>query len=80
MGNKVPASLLLLSRAMYLPEQVGTSEALQKTLSDLPEAIVRGEFNGDSGIVYDVNRLMKLVSRWPTWKEKLLITSVVSRL
>lgn len=40
MGNKVPASLLLLSRAMYLPEQVGTSEALQKTLSDLPEAIV----------------------------------------
>ena len=37
----MPASLLLLSRAMYLPEQVGTSEALKKTLSDLPEAIVR---------------------------------------
>lgn len=27
---------------MYLPEQVSTPEALQKTLSDLPEAIVRG--------------------------------------
>lgn len=41
MDNKVPASLLLLSRAMYLPERVGTSEALKKTLSDLPEAMVK---------------------------------------
>lgn len=44
MDNNVPASLLLLSRAMYLPEQVGTPEALKKTLSDLPEAVVSGVF------------------------------------
>ena len=51
MDKKVPASLLLLSRAMYLPEQVGTSEALKMTLSDLPEAIVRERQIMDSFIV-----------------------------
>ena len=36
--QQIPASLLLLSRALYLPEDVPT--ALKTTLSSLPEAIV----------------------------------------
>ncbi|XP_065883328.1 mitochondrial proton/calcium exchanger protein-like isoform X2 [Dysidea avara] len=40
LNHNVPTSLLLLSRAMYLPEQTDTSEALKATLSTLPEAIV----------------------------------------
>ena len=40
LDHNVPTSLLLLSRAMYLPEQTDTSEALKATLSTLPEAVV----------------------------------------
>ncbi len=36
----MPASLLLLSRALYLPEDVPTSTALKTTLSSLPGAVV----------------------------------------
>lgn len=38
--QKIPASLLLLSRAMYLQENISTSDALQATLSTLPETAV----------------------------------------
>ena len=40
--QKIPASLLLLSRALYLPEGTPTTDALQATLSTLPESIVSG--------------------------------------
>ena len=36
----VPSSLLLLSRALYLPDDIPTSNALQATLTHLPENIV----------------------------------------
>ncbi len=36
--QQIPASLLLLSRALYIPEDVPT--ALKTTLSSLPESIV----------------------------------------
>ena len=39
--QKIPASLLLLSRALYLPDDTPASDALQVTLSKLPESIVR---------------------------------------
>jgi LETM1 and EF-hand domain-containing protein 1 len=38
--EKVPASLLLLSRAMYLPQDLPASAQLQATLSSLPDAAV----------------------------------------
>jgi LETM1 and EF-hand domain-containing protein 1 len=38
--KKIPSSLLLLSRALYLPEGTPTTNALQATLSTLPETIV----------------------------------------
>ncbi len=38
--KKIPASLLLLSRALYLSEDMPASDALQATLSTLPESIV----------------------------------------
>ena len=40
LNKKIPTSLLLLSRALYLPEDVPTSNILQATLSALPENIV----------------------------------------
>ncbi|XP_065828073.1 mitochondrial proton/calcium exchanger protein-like [Oscarella lobularis] len=38
--EQVPASLLLLSRALYLPENVPTTDHLQATLSSLPQDMV----------------------------------------
>ena len=38
--EKVPPSLLLLSRAMFLPEDLPTSVQLMATLSALPDAAV----------------------------------------
>ena len=38
--QKVPPSLLLLSRAMYLPENLPPSAQLQATISALPDAAV----------------------------------------
>ena len=49
--KKIPASLLLLSRALYLPEDTPPSDALQATLSKLPESIVSG--HGLMGVVKD---------------------------
>lgn len=40
MDSKVPPSLLLLSRALYLPENVSTTEQLQATIASLPEMVV----------------------------------------
>ena len=40
MNKKVPTSLLLLSRALYLPADIPAPEALKATLSTLPENIV----------------------------------------
>ncbi|XP_057378491.1 mitochondrial proton/calcium exchanger protein-like [Daphnia carinata] len=40
MGGKVPPSLLLLSRALYLPENVSATEQLQATIASLPESLV----------------------------------------
>lgn len=37
--EKVPQSLLLLSRALYLPETVPTAEQLQATIASLPESV-----------------------------------------
>ena len=39
MDGKVPPSLLLLSRALYLPEDVSTTEQLQATIASLPESV-----------------------------------------
>lgn len=39
--EKVPASLLLLTRTMFLPENVPATQQLQATLQALPDATVR---------------------------------------
>lgn len=39
--KEIPTSLLLLSRALYLPEHLSASDALKATLSKLPESMVR---------------------------------------
>lgn len=38
LNEKVPPSLLLLSRAMMLPEDIPTTEKLKATISSLPDA------------------------------------------
>lgn len=40
LNEKVPASLLLLSRAMMLPETIPTSDKLKATISSLPETLL----------------------------------------
>lgn len=40
LNEKVPPSLLLLSRALLLPETVPTSDQLKATISSLPENLV----------------------------------------
>ena len=40
-GVQVPPSLLLLSRALYLPDTLPTSDQLKVTISRLPDAVVR---------------------------------------
>ena len=39
LNEKVPPSLLLLSRALYLPDTDSTSEQLQLTIASLPESV-----------------------------------------
>ncbi len=39
--EEIPLSLLLFSRALYLPEDVPTSDVLKEALTKLPEQIVR---------------------------------------
>ncbi|XP_050397091.1 mitochondrial proton/calcium exchanger protein [Patella vulgata] len=38
LNEKIPTSLLLLSRALYLPENLSTTEQLKATISSLPES------------------------------------------
>lgn len=40
LDEQIPASLLLMSRALYLPETVSTVDQLKETLSQLPETLV----------------------------------------
>lgn len=40
LNHKIPASLLLLSRTLYLPETLSTEDQLKATLSTLPDAMV----------------------------------------
>ncbi|KAJ7375252.1 letm1 and EF-hand domain-containing protein 1, mitochondrial [Desmophyllum pertusum] len=40
LDEQIPASLLLMSRALYLPENVSKVEQLKETLSQLPETLV----------------------------------------
>jgi len=40
LNEKIPTSLLLLSRALYLPEELSTEEQLKATISALPETMV----------------------------------------
>ena len=39
--KKIPTSLLLLSRAMYLPENLPTEDIIKSAISALPKSIVR---------------------------------------
>lgn len=39
LNHKIPASLLLLSRTLYLPETLSTEDQLKATLSTLPDAM-----------------------------------------
>lgn len=41
LNERVPPSLLLLSRALMLPETIPTSDKLKATISALPETIVK---------------------------------------
>ena len=58
MHKKISVAFLLLSRALYLPQDVPTPEVLKATLSNLPENIVRrikreggerGDYEGEGG-------------------------------
>ena len=40
LSKKVPTSLLLLSRALYLPDSLSTEDQLKATLTALPETTV----------------------------------------
>ena len=40
LNKSIPASLLLLSRTLFLPEDTETSDALKATITNLPENIV----------------------------------------
>lgn len=40
LNHKIPASLLLLSRTLYLPEDLSTEDQLKATISALPDSTV----------------------------------------
>jgi len=55
LGEQIPVSLLLLSRAMYLPETLSTTEKLKATISALPETTVsihRDEYKKQFLLIY----------------------------
>lgn len=41
LNDKIPISLLLMSRALYLPETLSKEEQLKTIISNLPESTVR---------------------------------------
>jgi len=40
LNQKIPLSLLLLSRALYLPENLAPEDLIKSTISSLPKSIV----------------------------------------
>lgn len=44
--QEIPTSLLILSRAMYLPDTLSPADQLKSTLQTLPEIVVRTAFCG----------------------------------
>ena len=62
LNEKIPTSLLLLSRALYLPDSLSTEDQLKATISVLPEttvgaACVSGGV-GNEGVVMELWGLM----------------------
>ena len=41
LDEKIPPTLLLLSRAMYLPDTLSTEEQIKSTIAQMPEKLVR---------------------------------------
>ena len=52
LDEQIPASLLLMSRALYLPENISKVDQLKETLSQLPETLV-SSFN--SSYTFQIN-------------------------
>ena len=50
--EQIPASLLLMSRALYLPEKIPKVDQLKEALSKLPENMVRVHPGGQSLYCY----------------------------
>ena len=44
LNEKIPSSLLLLSRTLYMPEHLSASEQLVATIRELPESTVRIDY------------------------------------
>ena len=44
-NKKIPVSLLLLSRALYLPENLPTEDIIKSAISSLPKSIVKIALN-----------------------------------
>ena len=54
-NRKIPISLLVLSRALYLPENIAPEELIKSTISALPETIV------SSSRAREIKNLIKLL-------------------
>ena len=60
LNEEVPASLLLLSRTLYLPESVSATDQLKATLSTLPETTVS---------IWTLNSLNGFSSKWALYQK-----------
>merc|ERR1719270_141223 len=59
-NEKVPPSLLLLSRTLYLPENLAPEKAIEATISALPETVATGakaKLGEREGKIENVTRL-----------------------
>jgi len=59
-NEKVPPSLLLLSRTLYLPEHIATEKAIEASISALPETVATGakaKLGEREGKIENVTRL-----------------------
>merc|ERR1719350_2257075 len=59
-NEKVPPSLLLLSRTLYLPENLAPAQAIEATISALPETVATGakaKLGEREGKIENVTRL-----------------------
>jgi LETM1 and EF-hand domain-containing protein 1 len=59
--EKIPPSLLLLSRAIYVPENLPASAQLQATLSALPDAAVCFFFYHDNNTLLLLNYVLSVM-------------------